>query len=73
MSDETYFKDLIRKIKELRVSSGSGEIIVPSENEDTKYFFETKLPFTPRDFAKLNTVEKESLFIWLNKDNMPQA
>ena len=31
MSDETYFKDLIRKIKELRVSSGSGEIIVPSE------------------------------------------
>ena len=33
MSDETYFKDLIRKIKELRVS-GSGEVIVPSEKDD---------------------------------------
>ena len=30
MSDETYFKDLMRKMKELRVS-GSGEIIIPSE------------------------------------------
>jgi len=72
MSDETYFKDLIRKIKELRVS-GSGEVIVPSEKDDTINFIETKLPFTPRAFSKLTSEEKEALFIWLNKDNMPQA
>jgi len=72
MSDETYFKNLIRKIKELRVS-GSGEIIVPSEKEDGIHFVDPQIPFTPRDFAKLSTEEKEALFIWLNKDTMPQA
>ena len=72
MSDETYFKDLIRKIKELRVS-GSGEVIVPSEKDDGIKLVDTQIPFTPRDFAKLNSEEKEALFIWINKDNMPQA
>jgi len=67
MSDETYFKDLIRKIKELRVS-GSGEIVVPSEKDDESHY-----DFTVRDFAKLGKDEKEALFIWLNKDEMPQA
>jgi len=67
MSDETYFKDLIRKIKELRVS-GSGEIVVASEKDDGLYY-----DFTTRDFAKLSSEEKEALFIWLNKDEMPQA
>tara|TARA_R100001082_G_scaffold104750_1_gene76335 strand:- start:174 stop:380 length:207 start_codon:yes stop_codon:yes gene_type:complete len=65
------FKNLIRKIKELRVS-GSGEVIVPTEQEDTLKFLDT-IPFSAREFSKLNTDEKEALFIWLNKDDMPQA
>ena len=50
------------------------EQVIKSYSKNSRLsFFETKLPFTPRDFAKLNTEEKEALFIWLNKDNMPQA
>ena len=64
------FKNLIRKIKELRVS-GSGEIIVPTEQEDALKFIDT-IPFSAREFSKLNTDEKEALFIWLHKDDMPQ-
>ena len=30
-------------------------------------------PFNAREFSKLNTDEKEALFIWLHKDDMPQA
>ena len=65
------FKNLIRKIKELRVS-GSGEVILPTEHEDTLKFMDT-IPFNAQEFAKLNTDEKEALFIWLHKDDMPQA
>ena len=54
-------------MKELRVS-GSGEIVIPSEKDDGLYY-----DFTTRDFAKLSSDEKEALFIWLNKDDMPQA
>ena len=72
MSDKNYFNELIRKMKELRVS-GSGEIVIPSEKDDGIKLVDTQIPFTPRDFAKLNSEEKEALFIWLNKDNMPQA
>ena len=72
MSDETYFKDLMRKMKELRVS-GSGEIIIPSEKNASIKFTDPEIPFTPRDFDKLSAEEKEALFIWLNRDNMPQA
>jgi len=64
-------KNLIRKIKELRVS-GSGEVIVPTEQEDTLKFLDT-IPFSAREFSKLNTDEKEALFIWLHKDDIPQA
>jgi|TARA_R110000851_G_scaffold18879_1_gene58796 hypothetical protein len=67
MSDKNYFNELIRKMKELRVS-GSGEIVIPSEKDDGLYY-----DFTTRDFAKLSSDEKEALFIWLNKDDMPQA
>ena len=72
MSDETYLKDLIRKMKELRVS-GSGEIIIPTEKNTGAQLTDIEIPFEPRDFDKLNAEEKEALFIWLNRDNMPQA
>ena len=70
MSDKRYFEDLIRKMKELRVS-GSGEIIV--NDDDSIKFVDTQIPFIHNDFAKLSSEQKEALFIWLNKDNIPQA
>ena len=71
--DRTYFKELIRKLKELRVSADNGEIIVPNDDEDVLAFNELELPFTMDDFRSMSGEEKEALFIWLNKDDMPQA
>ena len=77
MSDKpehtTYFRELIRKLKELRISADSGEIIVPNDDEDVLEFNELELPITPDIFHKMTSEEKEALFIWLNKDTMPQA
>ena len=69
----TYFKELIKKLKELRVSADNGEIIVPNDDEDVLAFDELELPITPRFFNNMTSEEKEALFIWLNKENMPQA
>ena len=41
--------------------------------EDVLNFHELELPITPATFHKMSSEEKEALFIWLNKDNMPQA
>ena len=71
--DRTYFKELIRKLKELRVSADNGELIVPDDNEDVLNFPELELPFTIDDFRSMSGEEKEALFIWLNRDTMPQA
>ena len=77
MSDKpehiTYFRELIRKLKELRISADSGEIIVPNDDEDVLAFNELEIPFHPSMFDKMSSEEKEALFIWLNKENMPQA
>ena len=71
--DSTYFRELIRRLKELRVSADNGEIIVPNDDEDILEFNELELPITPDIFHKMTSEEKEALFIWLNKENMPQA
>ena len=77
MSDKpehsSHFKELIRRLKELRISAESGEIVVPNDNEDVLNFHELELPITPATFHKMSSEEKAALFIWLNKDNMPQA
>ncbi len=77
MSDKpkhsTYFEELIRKLRELRVSADSGEIIVPNDDEDVLSFDELEMPFSTEDFRSMSREEKEALFIWLNKDTMPQA
>ena len=69
----TYFRELIRKLKELRISADTGEIVVPNEDEDVLAFNELEIPFHPAMFDKMSSEEKEALFIWLNKENMPQA
>ena len=71
--DRTYFRELIRRLKELRVSADNGEIIVPNDDEDVLAFDELELPITPRFFNNMTSEEKEALFVWLNKENMPQA
>jgi len=68
-----YFRELIRKLKELRISAENGELIVPNDDEDVLAFDELELPITPDIFHKMTSEEKEALFIWLNKDTMPQA
>jgi hypothetical protein len=76
MSDKpehiTYFRELIRKLKELRISADTGELVVPND-EDVLAFNELEIPFHPEVFERMSSDEKEALFIWLNKENMPQA
>ena len=69
----TYFKELIRKLKELKISAESGEIIISNNDEDVLAFNELEIPFHPSMFDEMSSDEKEALFIWLNKENMPQA
>ena len=69
----TYFKELIRKLKELKMSAESGEIIISNDDEDVLAFNELEIPFHPEMFERMSSDEKEALFIWLNKENMPQA
>ena len=54
--DRTYFRELIRRLKELRVSADNGEIIVPNDDEDILEFNELELPITQDIFHKM-TVE----------------
>ena len=69
----TYFKELIRKLKELKMSAESGEIIISNDDEDVLAFNELEIPFHPEMFERMSPDEKEALFIWLHKENMPQA
>ena len=69
----TYFKELIRKLKELKISAESGEIIISNNDEDVLAFNELEIPFHPEMFERMSPDEKEALFIWLNRENMPQA
>ena len=63
-----YFKELIKKLKELRVSADNGEIIVPNDTEDVLEFNEMELPFSIDAFRNMSSEEKEALFIWLNRE-----
>ena len=71
----SYFREIIRRLKEVEVEfrksreEFDGEIY--SEMESKVKLME--LPFPPEMFDRLSSEEKESLFIWLNKDTMPQA
>ena len=69
----TYFKELIRKLKELKISAESGEIIISNNDEDVLAFNELEIPFHPEMFERMSSDEKEALFIWLNRETMPQA
>ena len=50
-----YFKELIKKLKELRVSADNGEIIVPNDTEDVLEFNEMELPFSIDVVAGMTT------------------
>ena len=71
----TYFREIIRRLKEMEVEFGKA----PKQPDD-KIYGETdgkiqlmELPFPPEMFDKLSPDEKETLYIWLNRRNMPQA
>ena len=69
----TYFRELIRKLKELRISADTGEIVVTDDDSEVLAFNELDIPFHPEMFEVMSSDEKEALFIWLNKEDMPQA
>ena len=71
----TYFEEIIRRLKEMEV-----EFSKSPEHPDDKIYGEMdgkielmELPFPPEMFDRLSSDEKETLFIWLNRRNMPQA
>jgi len=70
-----YFKEIIRKLKkmevEFRKTPTHPENIIYGELNDKIELME--LPFPPEMLDRLSPDEKETLFIWLNRRNMPQA
>ena len=70
----TYFREIIRRLKEMEVEFEGA----PDSNEEIYGELDGKielmeLPFPPDMFERLSSDEKETLFIWLNRRNMPQA
>ena len=71
----TYFREIIRRLKEMEVEFNKA----PKQPEDKVYgemdgkIELLELPFPPEMFDRLSSDEKETLFIWLNRRNMPQA
>ena len=71
----SYFIEIIRRLKEMEVEFRKA----PKHPEDMFYgelddkIKLLELPFPPEMFERLSTDEKETLFIWLNRRNMPQA
>ena len=70
-----YFREIIRKLKEIEVEFRKA----PKQPNDMFYgelddkIDLMELPFPPEMFKRMSSDEKEALFIWLNKENMPQA
>ena len=68
----TYFREIIRRLKELETEFHKNpKLDVYSESGERIGLME--LPFPPEMFDRLSSDEKETLFIWLNRRNMPQA
>ena len=70
----TYFREIIRRLKEMEVEfrkSSKPDDMIYGELDDKIELME--LPFPTEMFDRLSTDEKETLFIWLNRRNMPQA
>ena len=71
----TYFREIIRRLKEMEVefrkSPNRPDDEIYSEMDGKLELME--LPFPPEMFDRLSSDEKETLFIWLNRRNMPQA
>jgi len=71
----TYFREIIRRLKEMEVEFKKA----PKQPDDEVYgemdgkIELMELPFPPDMFDRLSSDEKETLFIWLNRRNMPQA
>ena len=71
----SYFEEIIRRLKELEIEFRKS----PKRPSDKVYgemdgkIELMELPFPPDMFDKLSSDEKETLFIWLNRRNMPQA
>ena len=69
-----YFREIIRRLKEMEIEFGE----LPKSTEKVYSEMDGKielmeLPFPPEMFDRLSSDEKETLFIWLNRRNMPQA
>ena len=71
----TYFREIIRRLKEMEVEFRKApkqpDDMIYGELDDKIELME--LPFPPEMFDRLSPDEKETLFIWLNRRNMPQA
>ena len=70
----TYFREIIRRLKEMEVEftrAPDPDKEVYGELDDKIELME--LPFPPDMFDRLSSDEKETLYIWLNRRNMPQA
>ena len=70
----SYFEEIIRRLKEMEIEFRK----TPKPNEAIYGEMDGKielmeLPFPPEMFDRLSSDEKETLFIWLNRRNMPQA
>ena len=70
-----YFREIIRRLKEMEVEFNKA----PNQPDDEIYgemdgkIELLELPFPPEMFDRLSSDEKETLFIWLDRRNMPQA
>jgi len=70
-----YFREIIRRLKQME--SDTDEDL---KHPDDKIYGELgdkiefmELPFPPEMFDRLSADEKETLYIWLNRRNIPQA
>jgi hypothetical protein len=75
-SDTTYFREIIRRLKEMEIEfrkSPKPADATTSYSEEGEKMELMELPFPPELFDRLSSEEKEKLFIWLNRRNMPQA
>ena len=67
-----YFREIIRRLKKMETEFNEDpKPDVYSESGDRIGFME--LPFPPEMFERLSADEKETLYIWLNRRNIPQA